>query len=68
MKVGETAKIILSQNASTGYGWEINEDKIGDTVEIDSKNKSGSAPRGMTGVPGTKEITVKSLAPGESTL
>ena len=44
LEVGQKAKIILKQNLSTGYGWEINEEAAGDVFDIKTKNKNGINP------------------------
>ena len=66
--VGETATFILSQNLSTGYGWEINESVANGVYSVTSENKEAANTDGMFGVPGTKKITVNGLKKGFATL
>ena len=68
LKVGETIKIICSENASTGYGWSLKEDEGSDIYKVETKYVSGSHARGMTGVPGTREIYITAIAPGNTHL
>ena len=67
LKVGQKAKIILHQNLSTGYGWQINDKKATGVCEISTKNKSAQST-GMVGVPGQIVISVTGEKAGESTL
>lgn len=69
LEVGESATIILRQNLSTGYEWELNEDLLdGRVVKVTSENQSGYSSHGYTGVPGTKVFTVYGLQAGTVTL
>jgi len=37
LEVGQTAKIILPENPTTGYGWIINDDDAGDIFDAEGK-------------------------------
>lgn len=50
--VGKKATIILRENRSTGYGWEINNDKVGDFCTLEDSSRTDAAPEGFTGVGG----------------
>ncbi len=66
---GETAKVRLATNASTGYAWsyKVSGDKSAISV---SKGvyKPGESTGGMVGVPGRTVWTVTGKAPGTATI
>ena len=65
LRVGEAARIILSQNLSTGYGWIIKDDEARGVYSFNEYDRSGDNSRGL-GVPGTKEITIIGLRAGSA--
>ena len=68
LEVGQTAKLILNQNLSTGYEWSVNEEASGSVFDITQKNENGYSPNHYVGVGGSKVILITATEEGESTL
>ena len=64
MKVGETYKLLLSENPTTGYTWQLNDGLNSDLISLEGNYKSDAQAPGMVGVGGVKEITIKALKSG----
>ena len=64
MKVGETYKLLLSENPTTGYTWQLNDGLNSDLISLESAFKRDAHAPGMVGVGGVKEITIKALKSG----
>ena len=64
MKVGQTYKLLMKENPSTGYTWQVNDGLISDLISLDSSFKTDAHAPGMVGVGGVKEITIKALKSG----
>ena len=64
MKVGETYKLLLSENPTTGYTWQLNDGLNSDLISLESSYKTDAHAPGMVGVGGVKEITIKALKSG----
>ena len=68
LRVGQTAKMILNENPSTGYGWEFNKELPGDLYKVERKYVHGNYRPGVVGGGGSCEITVTALKPGSAKL
>ncbi len=69
MSVGDSVKVELDGNPTTGYQWlEAKSDEAGDLYDLSIIYKSDANPTGMSGVGGTYFITITALAPGEASV
>ena len=68
LTVGSEAKISLSSNPTTGYGWIVNKKSPDGKFTCDATYTPDPAPATMSGVGGTGYITIKGLEEGEGTL
>ena len=68
LTVGSEAKIALSSNPTTGYGWIVNKESPDGKFACEATYVPDSAAPGITGVGGTGTITIKGLEEGEATL
>ena len=68
LTVGSEAKITLSSNPTTGYGWIVNKESPDGKFACEATYVPDAAAPGMSGVGGTGYITIKGLEEGEGTL
>ena len=68
LTVGSEAKIALSSNPTTGYGWIVNKESPEGKFACEATYTADPAPEMMCGVGGTGFITIKGLEEGEGTL
>ena len=68
LTVGSEAKIALSSNPTTGYGWIVDKESPDGKFACEATYTSDQAAPGMTGIGGTGYITIKGLEEGEAKL
>lgn len=68
LSVGGEAKIALSSNPTTGYGWIVNKESPDGKFACEATYTPDPAPEMMSGIGGTGYITIKGLEEGEATL
>ncbi len=73
-RVGEKLKVVLNENPTTGYRWQVpdillDKHKLLDVIRVsNSTYQQNPAPKGMTGVGGKKTIEFETLGPGQGDL
>ncbi|AIN98806.1 inhibitor of cysteine peptidase [Leishmania panamensis] len=73
VKLGETVKIVLNGNPTTGYTWTragfLGMESLSDEhLEVTSKYTQSPTPSGMVGVGGSFMVTVTTKMKGHNTL
>ena len=66
LNVGDTLRVILPANPSTGYGWQVAENNSAMLQGSASKNLPAAQSR--RGVPGKQSFTFTTVAPGKERL
>ena len=67
LKVGQTVKIDLEENPSTGYTWQWECD-VPDAVELVGDDYVQGGEEGMVGAPGVRTLRFQALAPATATI
>ena len=69
LQVGQTLKVSLSENASTGYQWSISpEVKNKLTPVLREREETVEAPNGPPGKPGVRQLYFEAVAAGTADL